>query len=97
METHKATITRGESKTLLSFKLGEETLNISLTEDNPNEVKSCFNKLLLALKNGEFIFELDDSQQDLYYHIAKEYIAQLNVELKSIYKELGDYDLLKTK
>lgn len=94
METHKATITRAENKTVLTFKISGDSLNIVLTEDNPNEVKSVFNKLLLQLKKGKFNFELEDSQQDLYHHISKEYITQLNLELESVYKELEDYDLL---
>lgn len=95
METHKATIQRTESKTSLCFSVSNENLEIVLTEDKPNEVKSIFNKLLLELKKGEFKFELDDSNEDLFYHISLEYISQLNSELSNVYKELEDYDLLE--
>lgn len=97
METHKATIVREENSTVLALTIKESKLNIVLTEDKPNDVKIVFNKLLEELKDGEFNFELDDSDEDLYHHISKEYITQLNVELSSVFKELEDYELLNEK
>jgi len=95
MATHNATIDRKDTNSaMLKLTLGTEELNITLTEDNPNEVKSVFNKLLLHLKNGEIDFNLTDTKDDLYFHICKEYITQLNSELKSTYTELKDNGLL---
>ena len=95
MATHNATIERKENNSAtLKLTLGTEELNITLTEDNPNEVKSVFNKLLLHLKNGDIDFNLTDTKDDLYFHICKEYITQLNAELKSTYSELQDNGLL---
>lgn len=95
METKKAFIKREETKTSLAFSIGDKTLEINLTEDKPIEVKNVFNELLLELKKGEFQFELDDDEGDLFFHISSEYISQLNAELSSIYKELEDYELLE--
>lgn len=97
METHKAKIVREEENTVLSLIIKGNKLDITLTEDKPNDVKIVFNKLLEELKNGIFNFELDDSNEDLYHHISKEYITQLNAELSSVFKELEDYDLLNEK
>lgn len=97
MATHNATIDRKESSATLKLALGESQLSIVLTEDNPNEVKTVFNKLLEHLKNGELEFNLTDEKEDLYFHICKEYITQLNAELKSTYKELQDNGLLKSE
>lgn len=95
MATYNATIERGENNSaILKLALGDDVLSIVLTEDNPNEVKSLFNKLLIHLKDGEIEFNLTDNNDDLYYHICKEYISQLNVELKSTYAELRDNNLL---
>lgn len=96
MATHNATIERKENSATLKLALGTEELNIILTEDNPNEVKSVFNKLLLHLKNGEIELDLTDVKEDLYFHICKEYITQLNAELKSTFTELSDNGLLNT-
>lgn len=97
MATHNATIDRKENNSAtLKLMLGTEELNITLTKDSPNEVKSVFNKLLLHLKNGEIDFNLIDTKEDLYFHICKEYITQLNSELKSTYIELKDNGLLNT-
>lgn len=97
METHNATIERKDNSATLKLVLGETELEIVLTEDKPNEVKTVFNKLLGKLKSGEFDFKLSDEKEDLYFHICKEYITQLNTELKSTYKELQDNGLLKSE
>ncbi len=94
MATHNATIERNDNSATLKLVLGYEELNIILTEDNPNEVKSVFNKLLFHLKNEEVDFNLTDTTEDLYFHICIEYINQLNAELKSTYAELKDNELL---
>ena len=97
MATHNATIERKNNSTTLKLVLNETVLDIILTEDKPNDVKSVFNKLLEQLKIGEFDFSFSDDKEDLYHHICKEYITQLNAELKSTYKELQDNGLLKTE
>lgn len=95
METHKATINRQDEKASLILNINEENLEIELTEDKPNEVKSVFNNLIAFLKKGSFQFKLEDDKEDLYFHICTEYIGQLNTELSSIYQELEDYELLE--
>lgn len=95
MAIHNATIERKDNNSAtLKLALGAEELNIVLTDDNPNEVKSVFNKLLLHLKDDEIEFNLIDEEDDLYFNICKEYITQLNSELKSTYTELQDNGLL---
>jgi hypothetical protein len=94
MATHNAIIERKNSSATLKLALGETVLDIVLTEDKPNDVKIVFNKLLEQLKSGEFDFNLTDDKDDLYFHICKEYITQLNAELTSTYKELQDNGLL---
>lgn len=96
METHNATIDRKELSATLKLALGETVLDIVLTEDKPNDVKSVFNKLLEQLKKGEFEFNLIDNKEDLYHHICKEYITQLNAELKGTYSELQANGLIKS-
>lgn len=95
METHKARIERKDDNTVLKLVLNTTELDIILTEDNPNDVKNVFNKLLEQLKDGLFQFKLEDEKEDLYHHICKEYITQLNSELNSVYQELMEYGLLK--
>lgn len=98
MAIHNASIDRKDNiSATLKLVLGSEELNIVLTEDNPNEIKTVFNKLLLQLKDGEIEFNLTDEKDDLYFHICKEYINQLNAELKSTYMELKDNGLLNPR
>ena len=42
-------------------------------------------------------FDLEDTIEDLYYHICKEYVKQLNTEIKEVFNELKDYKFLETK
>ena len=93
METKKAAIRREDSNTFLVLNVDTNPLQIILTDDNPNSVKSVFNNLLKELKKGLFEFELEDETVDLYHHICTEYIIQLNIELKAIYDEIVDYEL----
>jgi hypothetical protein len=93
METKKATIKREEQTTFLILEVGENPINIILTDDNPNNVKSAFNLILKELKKGLFQFELEDDSSDLYNNICIEYLIQLNSEIKAIHTELEEYEL----
>ncbi len=93
METKKATINRGVSNTHLVLEVGENQVQITLTDDNPNNVKSAFNSILKELKKGLFEYKLEDETQDLFNNICVEYLKQLNVEIKAIYDELEKYEL----
>jgi hypothetical protein len=95
METNKASITRGQSNTKLVLEVDPQKLEIVLTDDNPNNVKAVFNNLLKELKKGLFQFELEDDDSDLYHHICVEYITQLNSEIRTVYSELKDLELLE--
>lgn len=96
METKKATIKREESATNLVLELNGKELKITLTDDSPNKVKTVFNDLLMELKKGSFKFELEDSTEDLFHHICKEYITQLNAEIVTVYRELEEFNLIVT-
>lgn len=95
MEIKKAVIKREDTRALLVLELSGQTVDIILTEDNPNNVKSVFNSILKELKKGNFKFDLEDEKEDLYYHICKEYLQQLNSEMNSTFLELQDLDLLE--
>lgn len=95
METKKATIQREEANTYLVLEVGQSLVKITLTDDNPNDIKKAFNSILKELKKGFFEFELEDETQDLYNNISFEYLKQLNSEMNAIYKELKEYELIE--
>ena len=97
METRKASIKRDKKNTYLVLETSPKNLEIILTDDNPNSIMTAFNSLLGELKKGLIQFDLVDSKEDLYYHICKEYVKQLNTEIKEVFNELKDYELLETK
>jgi len=97
METRKASIKRDKKNTYLVLETSPKNLEIILTDDNPNSIMTAFNSLLSELKKGLIQFDLEDTKEDLYYHICKEYVKQLNTEIKEVFNELEDYKLLETK
>jgi hypothetical protein len=96
METHEAIVTVDGSEQFLSLKINGFVLNLPLTRDEPNEIKNVFNELIKHLKKGAFNFSIAEKEDgDLIYEVAKEYIKQLNKELKDVYQELEAYQLLE--
>lgn len=94
METFSSTIrTIGENHSI-ELSVGQDKFLIPLTEDKPNEIKEVFNKLILHLKEKEFSFSFDKTENSLYFQIGEEYIKQLNQEMTSIRRELEDYSLV---
>lgn len=92
---NNATIERTEQEKNLCLNFDGKEFKIPLTKDEPLEIKEVFNRLIIELKKGLIQFELQDDENDLYHHISTEYITQLNDELKSVYAELEDYNLLE--
>lgn len=97
MATKKATIKRSKTDNYLVLETSSKSLEIILTDDNPNSIMTAFNSLILELKKELIQYELQDNSNDLYYHICVEYIKQLNSEMKSVYNELKDYNLIDEK
>lgn len=95
METIKAEVTEIEEKRFISMKNAGDEINIPLSDDKPNDVKSAFNKLILWIKEGEFKIELEDVGTDLFSLVAKEYITQLNREIQEVRGEMEDLRLVE--
>ena len=94
MEMYDAKMMKDGENNHLELNIKTATLQISMTEDLPNEIKAAFNQLILRLKIEHFNFKLGDIDTDLFSQIAKEYIGQLNKELTTIHTELAHHDLL---
>lgn len=95
METVKATIMVLEEKHYIKIELGEEGINIPISEDNPNVVKSAFNKLIGRIKDGELEIKLEQIGQDLFSQVANEYVTQLNREIQEVSGEMKAYGLVE--
>jgi hypothetical protein len=93
MEIIKATVTEVNGEHCIKIDCGVEACNISLSEDNPNEVKKSFNKLIALLKTGKFQIQLADLGSDLFSQVANEYITQLNREILEVHGEMLAYGL----
>lgn len=94
METVKATVVELGEKHFIKIEIGDEDINIPISEDKPNEVKSAFNKLIARIKEGEFKIGLEDVGQNLFSQVANEYIMQLNREIQEVRGEMKGYGLV---
>jgi hypothetical protein len=77
-----------DDKYTLEIRLGDEAAIIPLSQDQPNEVKSAFNKLIVRLKAGLFRIDLKEAGEDLFSQVSKEYLEQLNSELEEVFGEM---------
>jgi ABC-type molybdate transport system ATPase subunit len=97
METLKATVENAEDKYSLRIKVETGDVVIPLSDDNATAVKSAFNKLIHRIRDGEFKIQLDKEGDDLFSMVAKEYLTQLNKEIREVHSQIKEYGLLKAK
>ena len=96
METYSAEVTTISDEVFLVLKVVGKDLSIPITKDLPKEIQNVFNELIKFLKNGVFQFGMEDVEDgDINYHIAKDYISHLNLELVAIYEEMKQHGLLE--
>jgi hypothetical protein len=97
MEIYKASVVKEGEHHYLQLSLKEKVLKIALTKDNPNDIKKVFNELIVELKKGKFEFNYEGENKDLFSHVSKEYLTQLNKELVEVYNELESFNLLESQ
>lgn len=94
MEILSATVENIDDNYFIKIKTGHEEIGIPMSEDNPNEVKSAFNKIITRIKVGEFQIKLEEVDESLFSQVANEYLTQLNREIQEVRGEMKQYDLL---
>ncbi len=97
MVTLEATIECVEEKYFLKINVEQGPVAIPLSDDNPNAVKSAFNKLIQRIRIGEFTIKLDKVGDDLFSMVANEYLAQLNREIQEVRSQMKEYDLVEVE
>lgn len=95
MVTLDATVECVEENYFLKINVEQGPVRIPLSDDNPNEVKSAFNKLIQRISIGEFTIKLDMVGEDLFSMVANEYLAQLNREIQEVRTQMKQYNLVK--
>lgn len=91
MENIEAEITSVEGSHYIQINT-EPAILIPISDDNANTVKSAFNSLVRRLQNGVFEIKLKETEKDLFYHVANEYLRQLNSELLDVYEEMKQFE-----
>jgi ABC-type molybdate transport system ATPase subunit len=95
MEVLKATVENAGDKYSLRIKVQSGDVVIPLSDDNANAVKSAFNKLIQRIREGEFKIQLEKEGDDLFSMVAKEYLTQLNKEIREVHSQITEYGLKK--
>ncbi len=95
MVTLDATVECDEEKYFIKINVEQGSITIPLSDDNPNAVKSAFNRLLQRVRIGEFTIKLDKVGEDLFSMVANEYITQLNREIQEVHRQMQEYGLVK--
>ena len=90
METIEAELVTIDGDYFINI-LEDPQISIPISNDDPNAVKSAFNCLIERLKKGVFSNSLKDADKDLFYHVAREYLEQLNGELLDVYQEMEQH------
>jgi hypothetical protein len=90
----KASVQSTGDKHFLEIVLDSETVRLPISDDSPNQVKSAFNRLIERTRSGAFVIELDRAEDDLFSQVAKEYIVQLNKEIREVREEMKQFKLL---
>ncbi len=94
METIKATVECLGDKYFIKIRAVDHEINIPMSEDSPNEVKSAFNKIIALIKLGDFQIKLEEVGEDLFSLVATEYLTQLNREIQEVRGEMKQYGLI---
>lgn len=94
MGTVDAAVVEIEEKHFIRIVKAEKEINIPLSDDKPNDVKSAFNQLIVWIKEGKFEIELKGVGTDLFSQVTKEYITQLNREIQSVRGEMEELGLV---
>lgn len=97
MVTLDATVECVEERYFLKICIEQGPVTIPLSDDNPNAVKSAFNKLIQRIRIGEFTIKLDKVGEDLFSLVANEYLAQLNREIQEVRNQMQEFGLVKTE
>lgn len=93
MERFNAVVICENDKHFIQIIAKSEQINIPLSDDDPEQIKSAFNKLILLIKKGLFEIELTNQEDNLFWHVAHEYIVQLNTEISDIHTEMNTFNL----
>lgn len=88
MDKLKAKVVKEDDKHFISIGIDSADVRIPMSEDNPDDVKRAFNKLIVRLRSGEFEISFDETGDDLFVQVAKEYVAQLNRDIHDVYIEM---------
>ena len=94
METIRAKVVELDKKYFIEIEAADHPIKIPMSDDQPNEVKSAFNRLIARIKGGEFQIELDEVGDELFSQVANEYITQLNREIREVHGEMKQYGLV---
>jgi hypothetical protein len=70
------------------------SIRIPISEDNANVVKTAFSAILRRLRKGSVKIVLKETKEDLFFHVAREYLEQLNGEIVEAYAAMVEHGFI---
>lgn len=94
MENRIVTLMEQNGCDVLKFKINDqEIIDININSKDQTELRKLFYSIIQECMRMPFEFELnveDGYKKNLYIEVSREYIKQLNGELKKIIEEIPD-------
>lgn len=69
-------------------------IRIPISEDNANVVKIAFSSILRRLRKGSVEIVLKETKEDLFFHVAREYLEQLNGEIVEVHAAMEEHGFI---
>jgi hypothetical protein len=69
-------------------------IRIPISEDNANAVKTAFCAVLRRLRKGPMKIALKKTKEDLFFHVAKAYLDQLNGEIVEVHASMVEHGFI---
>jgi len=70
------------------------SIRIPISDDNANIVKAAFGAILCRLRKGSIKIVLKETKEDLFFHVAKEYLEQLNGEMLEVHAAMAEHGFI---
>lgn len=93
MDNVSARVSEEDGKHFIVIDPEGDDIRIPMSEEKPTDVKRAFNRLIVRLKAGPFVIQLEDLGGDLFSEVAEEYVKQLNGELREVRAEMVKFGL----
>jgi hypothetical protein len=93
MDTVEAELVTEEESYFIQIN-ASPSIRIPISEDNANAVKTAFCAILRRLRKGPIEIALKETKEDLFFHVARAYLDQLNGEIVEVHAAMVEHEFI---